>query len=160
MIFLYHYMCEVEEYHPLHTNDIVIVVESLPVSAGIHSSAPQPENDKELLIINDVFICGDHAVLLFISHINRDCDQSPRWGGLYPSDVGSCTWTNRCCRVSAPKCMKKQTSCIIQISWIYYIRACPLYVYVGHHSVSFFTVGCWPQPPGQREGECIVFGLQ
>lgn len=42
--------------------------------------------------------------LSFCIFLNRDRDKSPRWGGLYAPDVGSCTWANCCCGVSAPKC--------------------------------------------------------
>lgn len=98
---------------------------------------------------------------LFMYLFNRDRDQSPRWGRLYTPDVGSCTWTNCCCWVSAPKCMKKKiTWCIIHTSWFYFTRACPLCLLTGCNSIQFFAVGCWPQPPGQREGKCIVLGLQ
>lgn len=92
---------------------------------------------------------------LVIYHSYRNCDQSPRRGRLHPPDVGSCTWTNRCRRVSAPKCKDSWTSVYNSD-----MRACPFYLLSGCLSGSFIIVGCWSKPPGQREGKCIVLGLQ
>lgn len=58
---------------------------------------------------------------------NRECYKYPRWGRLYTSDVGSCTWTNCCCWVSAAKRTEKK----------YFISFRPCYSLTDTHTHCF-----------------------